>query len=267
MRSLKSISLVLGVWIAFFGMQIVLSIALARRGPAQLASMVEVDLAVAVLWASMSFAIAAWHRTVRALAPNVLLLIVLHLPTLFVAALADTAITRAVMLAIDPARQITPFWAFLVYYADFDIVSYVAVVAVAEALLVRGALVARQQLAKRLETSLSRARLDYLEAQLQPHFLFNSLGAVSELAYDAPATANRVLRQLDRRSFAPPSLARATKSRWAKRSSGSNPISTSSVSALPIGSRSTTTSTMPRSTVCCHVSFSSRSWRTRFATV
>ena len=42
----------------------------------------------------------------------------------------------------------------------------------------------------------SRARLDYLEAQLQPHFLFNSLGAVSELAYDAPATANRVLRQL-----------------------------------------------------------------------
>ena len=49
---------------------------------------------------------------------------------------------------------------------------------------------------KRLESSLSRARLDYLEAQLQPHFLFNSLGAVSELAYDAPATANRVLRQL-----------------------------------------------------------------------
>jgi hypothetical protein len=44
--------------------------------------------------------------------------------------------------------------------------------------------------------SLGRARLDYLEAQLQPHFLFNSLGAVSELAYDAPATASRVLRQL-----------------------------------------------------------------------
>ena len=43
---------------------------------------------------------------------------------------------------------------------------------------------------------MSRARLDYLEAQLQPHFLFNSLGAVSELAYDAPTTANRVLRQL-----------------------------------------------------------------------
>jgi hypothetical protein len=196
MRSLKSISLVLGVWVAFFGMQVVLSFALARRGPAQMISLVEIDLAIAVLWASMSFAIAAWHRRVRALAPNVLALIALHLPTLFLAALADTAVTRVIMLAIDPAREIIGFWAFLVYYADFDIVSYIAVVAVAEALLVRGALVARQQLAKRLETSLNRARLDYLEAQLQPHFLFNSLGAVSELAYDAPAAANRILQQL-----------------------------------------------------------------------
>jgi hypothetical protein len=51
-------------------------------------------------------------------------------------------------------------------------------------------------MAERLEASLGRARLEYLEAQLQPHFLFNSLGAVSELAYDAPATASRVLRQL-----------------------------------------------------------------------
>lgn len=189
-------SLVLGVWVAFFGMQVVLSIALQRRGPAQLAALVQVDLAIAVLWASMSFAIAAWHRKVRAIAPSLIALVLLHVPTLFLAAIADTAVTREIMLAIDPSRQVTPFWAFLVYYADFDIVSYVAIIAVAETLLVRRALVARQQLAKRLETSLGRARLDYLEAQLQPHFLFNSLGAVSELAYDAPATANRVLRQL-----------------------------------------------------------------------
>jgi LytS/YehU family sensor histidine kinase len=93
----------------------------------------------------------------------------------------------------------TPPLTFLltvVYYADFEIVNYLAIVAVAEALLIRRALVERQRLSKRLEVSLSRARLDYLEAQLQPHFLFNSLGAVSELASDAPVTANRVLRQL-----------------------------------------------------------------------
>src|SRR5689334_2094641 len=110
-RSLASISPVLGVWVAFFGMQVVLSIALQRRGPAQLATMVQVDLAIAVLWASMSFAIAAWHRKVRAIAPSLIALAVLHLPTLFLAALADTAVTRAIMLAIDPGRQVTPFWA------------------------------------------------------------------------------------------------------------------------------------------------------------
>ena len=59
----------------------------------------------------------------------------------------------------------------------------------------RSALLAGQQRDARLEASLSRARLDYLEAQLQPHFLFNSLGAVSELAFDAPLTANRVLHR------------------------------------------------------------------------
>lgn len=195
-RPLASITLVLGVWVAFFGMQVVLSVALARRGPAQTLALVEIDLAVAVLWACMSFAIAAWHRRVRALASSVPALIALHLPTLFLAALADTGLTRAILLEVDATRPIISFWAFLVYYLDFDIVSYVAIVAVAEALLVRRALVARQQLAKRLETSLSRARLDYLEAQLQPHFLFNSLGAVSELAYDAPAAATRILEQL-----------------------------------------------------------------------
>jgi Predicted signal transduction protein with a C-terminal ATPase domain len=196
MRTLRSVSLVLGVWVAFFGLQIVLSIALGRRGPSRLAAQIEIDLAVAVLWATLSFAIARWHRWVRNTAPGVLALLALHLPMLCLAALADTAVTEALIRAADPAREITPFWALLVYYSDFDTVSYVAVVAVAEALLVRRALLGRQRLAKRLEASLSRARLDSLEAQLHPHFLFNSLGAVSELAYDAPATANRVLQQL-----------------------------------------------------------------------
>jgi hypothetical protein len=94
------------------------------------------------------------------------------------------------------ATAMPPFIATMVFYADFDIVSYLAIIAVAETLLVRAAIAERQRFSKRLEASLGRARLDYLEAQLQPHFLFNSLGAVSELAYDAPATASRVLRQL-----------------------------------------------------------------------
>ena len=112
LRTLRSGSLVLGVWVAFFGLQVALSLALTRRGPGKLPTQIELDLVIAVLWASLSFAIAGWHRRIRAIAPNVLALIALHLPLLFLAALLDTAVTRVAMLTIDPARQLTPFWAF-----------------------------------------------------------------------------------------------------------------------------------------------------------
>lgn len=46
------------------------------------------------------------------------------------------------------------------------------------------------------ERSVVQAQLDALKAQLEPHFLFNTLNAVSELVYRDPAAADRVLTQL-----------------------------------------------------------------------
>jgi len=48
----------------------------------------------------------------------------------------------------------------------------------------------------RLETRLARAQLDNLRAQLQPHFLFNTLNTVSSVMYDDPAAADAVLTRL-----------------------------------------------------------------------
>jgi len=56
----------------------------------------------------------------------------------------------------------------------FEIMIYLAVIAVAQMLEL-------QSRAARLEQSLSAARLHALELQLQPHFLFNTLNAVSAL--------------------------------------------------------------------------------------
>ncbi|MGH7752804.1 MAG: sensor histidine kinase, partial [Gemmatimonadales bacterium] len=47
-----------------------------------------------------------------------------------------------------------------------------------------------------LETQLSHAHLQYLQRQLQPHFLFNCLNAIAELAHEGAAVAERMLRQL-----------------------------------------------------------------------
>lgn len=193
---LRFAAVLVAAWSGFFALQAGVSVALAKHGPANLRVLIENDLVIAVLWAALSAGIVAWHRRVRAIATDVFTVVALHVPALILAALIDCGVSRWASHLITGQIPMWSFPAMLVFYADFDIVAYVAAVAVAEALFVRRALADRQRLAKRLESSLSRARLDYLEAQLQPHFLFNSLGAVSELAFDAPATASRVLHQL-----------------------------------------------------------------------
>lgn len=54
----------------------------------------------------------------------------------------------------------------------------------------------RELNAARLEQELSRARLERLESQLEPHFLFNTLNVISSLMYSEPERADRMLGRL-----------------------------------------------------------------------
>src|SRR5262249_5357858 len=151
--------------------------------------------ALALLWAVLSPLIATWDRVVRARWPNAVVRLLAHVPTAFVALVVDTLVRRALVRAAWGANSV-PFPVTLLYYADLVAVSYAAAVVVADALDKSRALAVRRRIASVLEAQVARARLDYLDAQLHPHFLFNSLGAVSELAHEAPLTAARVLGQL-----------------------------------------------------------------------
>jgi signal transduction histidine kinase len=57
---------------------------------------------------------------------------------------------------------------------------------------------ARELQAARLETDLARARLELLKSQLQPHFLFNTLNAVSSLIHTDAEAADRMVARLGR---------------------------------------------------------------------
>ena len=83
------------------------------------------------------------------------------------------------------------------------VVVYAALALVAHALEHARRNRARQLAGLRLQASLARAELDraaaelrVLKLQLNPHFLFNSLHAVSALVHDAPAAAERMVVRL-----------------------------------------------------------------------
>ncbi len=54
----------------------------------------------------------------------------------------------------------------------------------------------KEQAAAALEAQLARARLEALRLQLQPHFLFNTLNAISELVHRDPGRAERMIADL-----------------------------------------------------------------------
>ena len=188
--------IVVAAWLGFAALQISVGAALAKSGDIEWGRELLVDVTMALYWSLVTLPIALWHRHLRASGRSVVQLVLLHLPLLFLVVLGDTYSARASVYLFTGAAPVARAIATITYFADFDALSYLAVVLVTDALIARKAVRAQERREARLENLLARARLEYLEAQLQPHFLFNALGAVSELAYEAPQTALRVLRQL-----------------------------------------------------------------------
>jgi signal transduction histidine kinase len=126
--------------------------------------------------------------------------IMIHLLATMVLVLAHQALAARVLMALLPGPPIT-FALFFTKLVTFrfavDALVYWGVVGAVHA--ARATLLAREreQTAARLEASLATARLTALREQLQPHFLFNSLNAVSTLALRGePEAVTRALSTL-----------------------------------------------------------------------
>lgn len=77
------------------------------------------------------------------------------------------------------------------YMAPLDLIVYAAVAGFLSALDAWKRVHQREQ-------SLIQAQLEALKAQIEPHFLFNALNALSELVYTDPAATDRAITQLAR---------------------------------------------------------------------
>jgi len=86
-------------------------------------------------------------------------------------------------------------WGALIYLAP-DTLIYVLVVAAVQAIAYARETRERAVDEARLRAELADARLHALSAQLQPHFLFNTLHAISALVREEPARAEQLLARL-----------------------------------------------------------------------
>ena len=79
---------------------------------------------------------------------------------------------------------------------DWALMTYTTIVGLTYALSYYREAQRRAVKEAQLETRLAEARLQALEAQLQPHFLFNTLHAISSLVHTNPEGADRIISRL-----------------------------------------------------------------------
>jgi LytS/YehU family sensor histidine kinase len=115
------------------------------------------------------------------------------------AALALAALVswvRREAIAVFLGRPRDPFGPVFAWWVDVWLIVYITLVVIGRALDLRRRYADRTMRADLLEAQLARAQLQYLESQLQPHFLFNALNTIQELAHETPRAAERMLQRL-----------------------------------------------------------------------
>ena len=147
------------------------------------------------LWVVLTPAIAAYTAFVDRTTRRPIGMLAAHVAGILVVATLDTAWRRFIMAAFGD-RYTTPFAATMLFYVDFAIIVYLAIAVVARAGDAHSLHTVKARRELRLRAQVASARLQYLEEQLRPHFLFNALGTITELAHEAPRAASRMLRQL-----------------------------------------------------------------------
>jgi hypothetical protein len=190
---LRRLRTVAAGWVVFALAQWVLS-RITSRGFEEAWDIV-LALSTAVCWVGLTVGIWWWLGVIERRARSRPVVLAAHLLGVLVASFVDAVWRNAAQRAFygGPEKSLLPD---MVYFLDLTAVAYVATVLLKRVADAHDAVVRQERRQLTLRAELAGAQLAYLETQLQPHFLFNSLGAVLELAHESPATAARMLRQL-----------------------------------------------------------------------
>jgi two-component sensor histidine kinase len=127
--------------------------------------------------------------------------LVMHLTASALLSLAHTAATIAVLKWLEPALLNGASYQQALrhriqFASQLDIVTYWVVIGIAHAVAFYRRQTERELHSARLSASLAEARLQVLRMELNPHFLFNTLNAISGFVYTDPRAADRMIARL-----------------------------------------------------------------------
>lgn len=141
------------------------------------------------LWAFETVIIFWLARRVPLERKHILPRIVLHLVAAIILSLARPAL---MILVLGPRPFSLVFWGS----AAVNVLYYALLLGIAHGVLYYGRYRDEQRNAERLAAGLTEARLQALKMQLQPHFLFNTLNAISALIPVEAQPARRMVARL-----------------------------------------------------------------------
>jgi signal transduction histidine kinase len=124
-----------------------------------------------------------------------------HVPLVIVVSLGHIVAMQAVQWWIATLEDRSFAWwteveGAALQYFDWEMITYWAIVGLSHALLYYRESRGRAIQAARLEVKLAEAQLTTLQQQLHPHFLFNTLHAISALMHRDVEAADRMLTRL-----------------------------------------------------------------------
>jgi two-component system, LytTR family, sensor kinase len=160
-------------------------------------SSIVVVCSMALFWAVATPAVFALSARVR---PDRLGLggaLAVHTLAALGAALGVTLVRQLAVHLVYPAEPVR-YLGTLISLLDFNLITYATLAVLGTTLDRHREYVASRRRTLSLLTQLAEARLQFLQRQLQPHFLFNALNTVAELARESPRLASRTLLNVAR---------------------------------------------------------------------
>jgi two-component system LytT family sensor kinase len=138
------------------------------------------------LWIPISFAVGWLARRLPVVPPRAANILT-HLTLALAIGVLHTALWVALQLLVvpydrmNPTEFMQPFLHITLAQMPLEVILYALVLLTVHAADTYAKYRERERRAAQLETSLAEARLHALELQIQPHFLFNTLNAISTL--------------------------------------------------------------------------------------